>query len=231
VEPQGPKLAEGRDSVIYEHGPGRVLRVARDGRSLEHEARVMRWMADHGVPVPAVHDAGDGYLVMDRVEGPTMLDAATKPPFPIRRAARQLARLHEQVHAVPAPPWLQPAPVPGDRVVHLDLHPLNVLVSPGGPVLIDWTNARAGDPAIDLADTWALFATADPPDLSGLERRALPVLRKLFLHWFLAAVDRDAALRALPAATERRFWDRNHTEVERDRLVALSEWAASKGRS
>jgi len=39
----GRKLAEGRDSEIFEHGPGKVLRVARDGHSLVAEAEVMRY--------------------------------------------------------------------------------------------------------------------------------------------------------------------------------------------
>jgi aminoglycoside phosphotransferase (APT) family kinase protein len=231
VQPLGPKLAEGRDGVIYEHGPGLVLRVVRDGRSLEHEARTMRWVHGHGVPCPRVHDVGDGWTVMDRIDGPTMLDWSTKPPFPIRRAAQALARLHDQVHAVPAPDWLPEATLPGDHVVHLDLHPLNVIMSPSGPVLIDWTNARRGDPALDVADTWVLFATAEAPDLSAVERLALPLLRRLFLFWFLRAGDRDAARRAIPAAAEARFWDRNHTDAERDRMVKLAEWAVREGRS
>jgi Ser/Thr protein kinase RdoA (MazF antagonist) len=209
-----------------------VLRVVRDGRSLEHEARIMTHAREHGVPVPAVEDAGDGWIVMERIDGPTMLDAATTPPFRIRSAARHLARLHALVHAVPAPPWLPPAPVPGEQVVHLDLHPLNVLMAASGPVLIDWSNARAGVAAYDVADTWALFRTAEPDGLSALEARALPVLRRLFLFWFLrAAGDRRAALEQLPAACERRFWDRNTSPVEQQRLVELAEWATSVTRS
>lgn len=42
MQPAGPKIAEGRDSEIFEHGPGKVLRVARDGRSLVAEAEIMR---------------------------------------------------------------------------------------------------------------------------------------------------------------------------------------------
>ena len=231
MEPQGPKLAEGRDGVIYEHGPGRVLRVVRDGRSLEHEARVMRHVHEHGVPVPVVDDAGDGWIVMERIDGPPMFEWATKPPFPFRRAARELARLHELLHALPAPSWLPDAPVPGDRIVHLDLHPLNVLMSPAGPVLIDWSNARAGVPAYDVADTWGLLHAAAPDDLRGFEARAFPVLRRVFLSLFLRRVDRQAAIAQLPAACERRFWDRNMKPDERDRLVALAEWAASVTRS
>jgi aminoglycoside phosphotransferase (APT) family kinase protein len=232
VEPRGPKLAEGRDGVIYEHGPGRVLRIVGDGRNLEHEARTMEYVHAQGVPSPAVHEAGDGWIVMDRIDGPTMLDWAVAPPFPIRRAARHLAALHATLHAVPAPPWLPEAPVPGDRVVHLDLHPLNVLMSADGPVLIDWSNASAGVPAYDIADTWSLFKTAEPDGLQGFEARALPVFRRLFLFWFLRATGaRREAMAQLPAACERRFWDRNMKPTERERLVQLAEWARSRTRS
>ena len=116
----------------------------------------------HGFPVPEVFDAGDGYLVMELVHGPTMLDDAI--PFRIRRAARTLAELHERLHRLTAPPWLiREAPVPGDRILHRDLHPLNVLMAPDGPVVIDWANASRGAPEFDVADTWVLFACADPP--------------------------------------------------------------------
>ena len=73
VQPIGPKLAEGRDSEIFEHGRDKVLRIARDRRSMVAEAEVMRYARSHGYPCPDVHDAGDGYLVMDRLEGPTMM--------------------------------------------------------------------------------------------------------------------------------------------------------------
>jgi aminoglycoside phosphotransferase (APT) family kinase protein len=226
VEPLGPKIAEGRDSEIYDHGPGRVLRIARDGRSLEREAEVMRYVRSAGYPVPAVHDAGEGYLVMDRIDGPPMLDAATKPPFPIRRFGRMLAELHRRLHAIPAPDWLPEAPMPGDRIVHRDLHPLNVLISAEGPVVIDWANASRGDPAFDVADTWVLFAAANP-DVKGFERLALPLFRRLFLRMFLAGVDRDAARRAIPAAVAHRLTDRNHTPEEHERMRALAEWAST----
>ena len=49
MEP-GALIASGRDGDIFEYGPGRVLRKTRDGRSIEHEARIMRYAADHGYP-------------------------------------------------------------------------------------------------------------------------------------------------------------------------------------
>jgi aminoglycoside phosphotransferase (APT) family kinase protein len=225
MEPIGPKLAEGRDSEIFEHGPGRVLRRARDGRSLVPEAEVMRYVLAAGYPVPAVHDAGEGWLVMDRLDGPTMLDAAVSRPWRIGAYGRLLADLHRRLHALAAPAGLPVAGVPGDRLVHRDLHPLNVLMTARGPVVVDWANAAAGDPAYDVADTWVLFATADVPG-NRAERALAAVGRRLFLRAFLAGLDSEAADAAVPAAVEHRLHDRNMSEREKARMRRMAERAA-----
>jgi aminoglycoside phosphotransferase (APT) family kinase protein len=55
-----------------------------------------------------------------------------------------LARLHAQLHEIEAPPEL------GDgRLLHMDFHPGNVILSPDGPVVIDWGIARAGEPILE----------------------------------------------------------------------------------
>ena len=218
--PIGPKLAEGRDAEIYEHGPGRVLRLARGGGSLLHEAEVMRHVRASGYPVPEVHDAGDGFMVMERVEGPTMLDALARAPHQLGHHGRLLAQLHQRLHALPAPPWLPPAALAGDRLLHGDLHPLNVLMARDGPVVIDWTNARRGAPALDVADAWALLASAEVP--GSLAARTVARLgTRAFLRAFLAGVDREEARRALPAAVARRVADANTTDRERSRMRRL----------
>lgn len=221
MDPLGPKLAEGRDAEIYEHGPGRVLRLARDGRSLVREAEVMGYARAAGYPVPEVHDAGDGFLVMDRVDGSTLIDDAI--PLGLGRAGRVLAGLHEQLHRIPAPDWLErTAPLTGDRLVHRDLHPLNVLVTDDGPVVIDWSSACRGDPAYDVADAWLLMACADPPS-GSLVRLAAPVLRRVLLRSFLGALDREAARRALPVAADARRADPNLSDAEVRRMRDLAD--------
>jgi aminoglycoside phosphotransferase (APT) family kinase protein len=222
VEPIGPKLAEGRDSEIFEHGPGRVLRRARDRRSLEREAAVMRHVREHGYPAPEVFDAGEGWLVMERLDGRDMLADLRKTPKGLATMAKQLAALHERLGAIAAPEWLAPGPGPsGDRMVHLDLHPLNVMSTGNGLVVIDWANARRGDPATDVANTWSLLACGEPP--GGLLDRVVTGLgRGLLLRAFLGATDRAAAQRAMPALIEWRLQDRNHTEAERRRLGRLA---------
>lgn len=226
MEPIGAKIAEGRDSEIFEHGPGRVLRVARDGRSLEAEAELMQYVRFHGYPCPQAYDAGTGYLVMDRLDGPTMLAALGRPPFPLRRSGHLLAALHERLHRIPAPPGIRVAPLPGDRLVHRDLHPMNVMMTPDGPMVIDWANASAGDPAFDVADTWVLFACGAPP-MKGVDRLVVPIGRRVILRAFLGRVDADAARRAIPAAVEHRLTDRNLSSEEHDRMRELAAWAAN----
>lgn len=183
------------------------------------EAEIMSYARSHGVPVPEVFDAGDGYIVMERVDGSAMIDAAL--PFGIRRYGRVLAELHHQVHELVAPPdLLRSAPVPGDRLVHGDLHPLNVMITDGGPVVIDWANAMAGDPSFDVADTWVVLASATPPP-QPLQRLAAAVGRRSFIGAFLGEVDVHAARRALPAAVANRVEDPNMSAAERERMLRL----------
>jgi len=226
VLPIGPKLAEGRDSEIFEHGAGRVLRLARNGRSLVGEAETMRYVRGHGYPCPDVHDAGDGYIVMDRLDGPTMMEAAGRPPFPLRKFGRLLAELHERLHRIAAPPDIQVAPLPGDRLVHRDLHPLNVMMTSDGPMVIDWANASAGDPAFDVADTWVLFACATAPT-DGFDRFIVPIGRRIMLRSFLRNVDSAAARRAIPAAVEHRLTDASLSPDEHARMRTFAATASA----
>ena len=110
----------------------------------------------------------------------------------------------------------------GDAVLHFDLHPLNVLMSPQGPVIIDWTNACRGPAAADVAQTWIIMATSEA-DVPSFLRPLLGRLRSWFLDRFLASQDREAACAQLPAIAEHRKRDRNVLPseiVEIDRLLA-----------
>ena len=152
-------LASGRDGDIYEYAPGLVLRKTRDGRSIEHEARVMQYVAERGYPVPAVEEvrAAGSEIVMERIDGPMMMDAMMMRPWTMPRYVTMLGDLHDQLHEIEAPPWLPQLPDNGDRLVHLDLHPMNVMLSARGPVVIDWTNAARGQPLSDVAMTYVLL--------------------------------------------------------------------------
>ena len=218
----GAKLAEGRDSEIFQHGPGRVLRRARNGRSLVAEADVMRYVRDNGYPAPEVFDAGEGWLIMERLNGTDMLAGLRKTPRGVVQAAKVLADLHRTLGAIKAPQSFRVAPGPaGDRVVHLDLHPLNVMMTPGGPVVIDWSNAGRGDPAMDVATTWALMACADVPG-GRVDRTFTAIGRGFLVRTFLSSLDRAAAAKALPAVVAWRDGDAHLSAAEHERMHRLA---------
>jgi len=150
-----------------------------------------------GFPVPAVEDVSDDGLemVMERIEGANMVATMAKQPWAIRRQGRVLADLHLRLHGLAAPDWLDDAPVGGgDRLLHLDLHPLNVMIGRDGPVVIDWARACRGDPNVDVALAWVLIAAGEVPTglLTGmLIGRARSSLLKSFVSRFDMAATRE----------------------------------------
>lgn len=212
----GPLLATGRDSDIYEYGPGLVLRRSREGHSMAHEARTMAFMREQGYPVPAVEEVSDdGFdLVMERIDGVTMVEAVGRAPWTVRRQGATLADLHRRLHEIEGPDFLPAAPIgTGTKVLHLDLHPLNVMIGPKGPVVIDWPNARRGDPDVDVGLAWVLMAAGQIPG-GGLKARLLGLGRSLLVNGFLSHFDRRAVSRLLPQIVAMKTQDAHLSEAE-----------------
>jgi aminoglycoside phosphotransferase (APT) family kinase protein len=219
----GPRLASGRDSDIFEYGPGLILRRSRNGRSLAVEARTMEHARAHGYPVPAIAEISDDgtELVMEQIEGPLLLEAIGRRPWTIRQQGALLADLHRRLHDIPAPDWVGDAPCGhGDRLVHLDLHPLNVILSAKGPVVIDWPNAARGTGDVDVAATWVLLASASIP--AGRVKAGLMGMgRSMLVNAFLAPFDRAPVRELLPGVVEWKVADPNMTAEEREAMRAL----------
>lgn len=217
IHEPGRLVASGRAADVYDLGDGTVLRRYRTDHDCATEARLMIWLDTQGVPVPTVHRADGPDIVMDRVNGPTMLEDLGARPWRVVRHARTLARIQRAVHRCEAPSWLPVAHgvSDGDRVLHLDLHPMNVILGHGGPVVIDWTNASRGDPAFDAALTCALMASfeADGP--------AERIARRVMVGVFVWSRGRRLVAGALPAAVRYRLADRNVTPGERENLERL----------
>jgi aminoglycoside phosphotransferase (APT) family kinase protein len=224
VREPGPLLASGRDADVFEYDPGTVLRRSREGRSLRFEAQVLAHLHAAGYPVPEVLEVSDDglALVMERVDGPTMVDAAAKRPWTLRQHGRTLAELHERLHELRAPAFLPPAPVgSGDRVLHRDMHPLNVLMSSRGPVVIDWTGACAGAPDVDVAIAWVLMAAGQLG--GGRAQRALQAVgRRVLVSAFLSCFDRSAIADALADVVPWKVRDPHMSESEVATMWALA---------
>lgn len=219
----GPLLASGRDSDIFEYGDGLVLRRSRAGRSLSVEARVMQYVRDHGFPAPKVHELSDDetQLVMERVEGPTMLEVLGARPWSTRRMGFVLGTLHNSLHDIPGPAWVRPSPLgEGTQLIHLDFHPGNVLISPVGPVVIDWANVACGDGNADAALSWLLMS-AGAVETSPTKAALLELGRASLIKAFLKRFDRAEVARRLPPVVAWKLTDPHMSEVEQEAMRSL----------
>ena len=189
------------------------------------EARTMTYLAEQGYPVPAVEEISeDGReLVMERVDGPDMVAAMGRRPWTVRRQGNLLANLHQQLHGIAAPPWLPPAPIgAGDALLHLDLHPLNVLLGPRGPVVIDWPNAARGDPAVEVGLTWVLLASGEVPT-SAVRGAIVGRARSRLVTGFTERFDLAAARCHLKEVVAWKAQDPNMSAIERAAMWRLAE--------
>ena len=150
-------LAAGRDADVFALDGRRVLRRNRDGRSPAAEAAVMEHVAAHGFPVPRVHSVEGPDLVMERLHGPTLLGAMLAAEVTAAEAGRLTAAVQGRLHSLPAPGG-------AGALLHLDLHPDNIVLTDAGPVLIDWTNARPGEADLDVAMSALILAQVSLAD-------------------------------------------------------------------
>lgn len=175
----------------------------------------MRYVRALGYPLPRVVSFEGNDLILEKAEGPTMQEALTQDVGRIDEQAAVLAELHHRLHAMEAPAWL-PRCAPGDRVLHLDLHPANVILTGAGPMVIDWANAAAGPAALDPALAIAIFVSARAT--ARIERGHIDAFTRSFARHFDPAELRAA----LPRAIAMRSADPNVTDTERAELIAFA---------
>ncbi|MBK6014420.1 phosphotransferase [Streptomyces sp. MBT53] len=174
----GKLIGSGRTADVYEIDDAWVLRRNReDWGDAAAEGAVMEHVRAYGYPVPRVRiRPGDSAasrtdLVMERLTGPTMVEALTAGAIDAREAGTVLAALLRRLHTIPGRR-------PGTRVLHLDLHPENVLLTPAGPHVIDWGTAEDGDPGLDWGLSAIILAQVAVDDLpiAGPAREVLAAL-------------------------------------------------------
>ena len=164
----------------------------------------MAHVAALGFPVPRVYSASGRDLVLERLAGPTMLQALGAGEITPVAAAELLAGLLARLHALPP----QMPDKPGDRPVHLDLHPANVMLEARGPVVIDWRNSGQGRPEFDVAVSALIVA-----QVAVDSAREEATLAATFLTAFLASVG-TVPSEALDQAVRFRQADPNLTTRE-----------------
>jgi aminoglycoside phosphotransferase (APT) family kinase protein len=229
-EQPGELIGVGRSADVFAVGPGKVLRRFRTDYNMQAEADIMIYLAAAGFPVPAVYDVSGRDLVMERLDGRDMLADLGSRPWRARQHGHMLADLHTRLHQIDAPPGLRPAFGSGDggrKVLHLDLHPGNVMLTSRGPVVIDWTNASAGAPGADVAMAYLIMASSEVDQVPWFVRPAVRRVRATLIATFLAGVGDDPGPH-IPSVAENRMTDRNVRPGEIARLRQIAAEATER---
>ena len=86
------------------------------------------------------------------------------------------------------------------RLCHGDLHPSNVIVSPRGPILVDWFDASRGDRVADVARsslTLLSDGSTSPAYLPGSDRDRLAMVSRAYLSRLRESFDISPGLLAV----------------------------------
>jgi Ser/Thr protein kinase RdoA (MazF antagonist) len=206
----GEKIGEGASSDVHAWAPGQVVKLFKRAAATElcrHEARTTRALFAAGAPAPevlgevTVEVGGEERfgIVLQRFDGPTLMQLTRSGAVTRGQAGAILATLGLAVHQIPPPPevptlrgwvdaWLRatsgklPEPIvtgirarlerlpPSDTLCHGDLHPGNVIMTAEGPRLIDWVGPVRAPAAYDLAVSHILLTEVGPEVADDPER-------------------------------------------------------------
>lgn len=150
-------------------------------------------------------------LLLEHVEGVDMLAVMLRQPWRTSGFARQMADLHLRMHAcqpnalpdlherldgrlrsAPGLPAQHQAalldrlaqlPI-GDALTHGDLHPLNVIMKNGALKVIDWVDAKRGNPLADVARSTVLLTIGGLPP-NPIQRLFIQLFRQRFHDAYL----------------------------------------------
>ncbi len=182
----------------------RVFPPGQDGLA-RREWLIMRGLQGSTVPVPQPYAVlslqGRSAILMAWCSGRTLLDELRRRPWLVCKLGSMMGRVQARLHSVPVPPellaevpfWLEEPWLDAElrtrlgafsdgpqALLHLDIHPLNVMTD-GRRVtcLLDWANARLGDPRADYARTLSILRL----ETEGLRPLELVMLRLFELGW------------------------------------------------
>jgi aminoglycoside phosphotransferase (APT) family kinase protein len=100
-------------------------------------------------------------------------------------------------------------------ICHGDFHPLNIIVGPAGPTVVDWTAARLGPPAFDVAFT-ALLLAHPPIEVGPALRRPLHLAGRWLARRFVARYRRRARAAGSDLPAEELLW---YTQLHAARIL------------
>jgi len=234
---------------------GRAEAIARERAAMDAVRAVVPLVP---AVLDVVEVSGRPGIIMERVDGPDLLTIISQKPWKVWHAGRIAGEVHARLHSVAAPATIpalreraesyrdgselvpphiaewalrEMAAMPdGDRLLHGDFHPGNILMSAAGPVVIDWPNVTRGHPDADVGRTLLTIRIGTlPPGSPLVIRIGARFARSLLLASYLRAYRR---VRPVETQSVRRWEtlravDRLADNVpgERDALLAILERA------
>ena len=203
----GEKIGEGIHSEAFAWAPGQVVKLFKPGlprRMPRFEVHMIRAVHAVGVPVPEVFGEvtldGRFGIVMQRLDGPTLLQLTRTGAMTFEQAGAIVAALAMSIHKTPVPPEalsmrehmearlehddgkLIPKHIateilaligrlpPGDGLCHTDLSPGNVIMTAEGPKLVDWAGAMCGPAVLELGFLRVVLSELGPEVADNPER-------------------------------------------------------------
>jgi Ser/Thr protein kinase RdoA (MazF antagonist) len=202
----GEKIGEGAYAEVHAWAPGQVLKLFKSGFPRRHswwEARMTRAVFAAGAPAPEVFDEvtleGRFGVVLQRLDGPTLLQLSRSGAMTREQTGAILAALAISVQKIAPPPGvlslretmdgssrlsggMLPKHIatgiltlierlaPGDGLCHGDLHLGNVMMTADGPRLIDWGGATRAPAGLDLACCHVILSEVAPEIADDPER-------------------------------------------------------------
>lgn len=182
-------FAWGENHVLKLYREGWTRRTAEYEHSLAKASERTGYRVPHVGEIVEVE--GRPGIVYQRIDGEPMFSRILKQPYRLIGFSRQMADLHLEMHTRDAE-GLEPVierlagkinavealdhatkqlifehlfSLPQDtKLLHGDFHPLNIMLTPDGPVIIDWIDATLGHPLADVARTAILARFGVPPE-------------------------------------------------------------------
>ena len=194
----GEKIGEGATADIHVWAPGQIVKLFKVGASPRfgrHEARMTRAAFAAGAPqvINEVTMEGRFGIVLQRLDGPTLLQLLQTRAVTSEQVGAILATLYTSVHKTSPSPdvvslrdWIDavsrtsrdvlPEHIatgvltlidhlpPENGLCHADLHPGNVIMTADGPKIIDWACALRASAVFDIARAHVSLSELVPDD-------------------------------------------------------------------
>lgn len=208
---KGQLIGEGNTAEVYAWGDTQILKLFRNDfprEGMEREYNVCMELNGTNIPIPKVDQMveieGRKGIVYEKIMGESMLKLMMTRPLASKKYARQLAKIHYQVHQCKVEglygykevmKWnickcvllaeeakkvvlaiLEQLPE-GNVLCHGDFHPGNIMIASKQPFILDWMTAATGNPCADVARTLLLLQDGALP--SGLPKSAVYLLNAL----------------------------------------------------